>query len=56
MLANAHALRQDIALAKDLPEDVKAPLPQFNTEAYPDLHIATGNDLAELLDDLHHRH
>ena len=56
ILANAHALRQDIALAKDLPEDVKAPLPQFNTEAFPDLHIATGNDLAELLDDLHHRH
>ena len=56
ILANAHALRQDIGLAKDLPEDVKAPLPQFSTEAYPDLHIVTGNDLAELLDDLHHRH
>ncbi len=56
ILANAHALRQDIALAKDLPEDVKAPLPQFSTEAFSDLHIVTGNDLAELLDDLHHRH
>ena len=56
ILANAHALRQDIALAKDLPEDVKAPLPQFTTDAYQDLHIVTGNDLAELLDDLHHRH
>ena len=56
ILANAHALRQDIALAKDLPEDVKAPLPQFSTEPLPDLHIVTGNDLAELLDDLHHRH
>ena len=56
ILANAHALRQDIALAKDLPEDVKAPLPQFTSAPYPDLHIVTGNALAELLDDLIHRH
>ena len=56
VLANAHALRQDIALAQDLPEDVKAPLPQFTTSPFPDLHTVTGNDLAELLDDLHHRH
>ncbi len=56
ILANAHALRQDIALAQDLPENVKAPLPQFTTAPYPDLHIVTGNALAELLDDLHHRH
>lgn len=56
VLANAHALRQNIALAKDLPDTVDAPLPQFTTAPYPDLHIVTGNDLAELLDDLHHRH
>ena len=35
ILTNAHALRQDIALAQDLPEDVKAPLPQFTTSPFP---------------------
>ena len=38
ILANAHALRQDIALAKDLPEDVKAPLPRCQIPQPPSLH------------------